>query len=58
MRINEGSINHNALRLIDQATCLLGDALLPEDDQVRTEMLGEVRGIILMAEAMKEVLKA
>lgn len=62
MRINEECINHNAVRLIKDLLESRYD-LIEEDkqDQERGYLLmtlGEIAGIIEMAEVMKEVLKA
>ena len=58
MKLDESSINHNALRLIK-------DELEPLYDFIGDEHMGdyclatlaEIRGICLMADAMKEVLR-
>lgn len=62
MRINEECINHNAVRMIKDLLESRYD-LIEEDkkDQEREYFLmtiGEIAGIIEMADAMKEVLKA
>lgn len=56
MKIDEASINHNALRLIED---LVDDRYEYRDlpDYMRMT-LGEIGGIIMMAKAMKEVLEA
>lgn len=59
MKIDEASINHNALKLIDET---LGSSFdycgeKPEEDHMRLLVLGEISGIIEMANAMKKVLK-
>ena len=63
MKIDIESINHNALRLISE----LADSryeLIMNKDKVKEERgymlmtLGEIGGIIEMANAMKEVLKS
>lgn len=65
MKIDEGCINHNALRLIKEA--LSDPYYLCNSETDRTDeanfriammMIGEANGIIAMANAMKEVLKA
>ncbi len=56
MKIGEGDINHNAVRLIDELDVwdLIGDDM--HDYQVMT--LGYIKGVTEMAKALKEVLKA
>ena len=56
MKIDEESINHNAVRLIDELDVwdLIGDDM--HDYQVMT--LGYIKGVTEMAKALKEVLKA
>ena len=62
MKINEESINHNAVRLIKDLLESRYDLI--EEDKQDQELgylimtLGEIAGIIEMADAMKEVLKA
>ena len=62
MRINEECINHNAVRLIKDLLESRYDLI--EEDKQDQELgylimtLGEIAGIIEMADAMKEVLKA
>jgi hypothetical protein len=61
MRINEECINHNAVRLIKDLLESRYD-LIEEDKQNQERgyllmTLGEIAGIIEMANAMKEVLK-
>lgn len=59
MRITEDCINHNAMKLIDDNNVpwemyeANGDA-----DHQRLITMGYVRGVLDMAEAMKEVLKS
>lgn len=62
MKIDENSINHNAVRMIKDLLEVRYD-LIEEDkqDQEREYFLmtiGEIAGIIEMADAIKEVLKA
>lgn len=62
MKIDTECINHNAVRLIKELVESRYD-LIEEDkkDQEREYLimtLGEIAGIIEMADAMKEVLKA
>jgi hypothetical protein len=62
MKIDEKSINHNAVRLIKDL--LESRYELIEEDKQNIERgyllmtIGEIAGIIEMADAMKEVLKA
>ena len=62
MKIDTESINHNAVRLIKDLLESRYDLI--EEDKQDQELgylimtLGEIAGIIEMAEAMKEVLKA
>ena len=62
MRINEECINHNAVRMIKDLLESRYDLI--EEDKQDQELgylimtLGEIAGIIDMADAMKEVLKA
>ena len=62
MRINEECINHNAVRMIKDLLESRYDLI--EEDKQNQELgylimtLGEIGGIIEMADAMKEVLKA
>lgn len=67
MQISEESINHNALRLIRDSVGTSYDMIMANGEtdyqfsEERAYMmmaLGEVQGIINMAQAMKEVLKA
>lgn len=61
MKIDEGSINHNALRLISELIDTRYELIMNED-KAREERgymlmtLGEIGGIIEMAKAMKEVM--
>lgn len=61
MKINEDCINHNAVRmikeLVDSRYVMLDDGSAKERGYMLMT-LGEIAGIIEMAEAMKEVLKA
>ena len=60
MKIDESCINHNALRIINDIVAYpyeYGEQ--NEDaDHCRLLTIGAVRGVLDMAEAMKEVLKA
>ena len=58
MKIDEACINHNAVRLINEIVGIpyeYGDQD-ESADHCRLLTLGEVRGVLEMAEAMKEVL--
>lgn len=59
MKIDEASINHNALKLIDEIISCPFDYCedTPEQDHMRLLTLGEISGVIAMANAMKKVLK-
>lgn len=61
MKIDEGCINHNAVRLIKNLVGLRYELIMGEQtDEERGFLLmtlGEIGGIIDMAEIMKEVLK-
>ena len=61
MRINEENINHNAVRMIKELTESRYDMTMEATAEERGYFLmtiGEIAGIIEMADAMKEVLKA
>lgn len=61
MKINEDCINHNAVRMIKELTESRYDMIMEATAEERGYLLmtlGEIAGIIEMAEAMKEVLKA
>lgn len=58
MKIDENTINHNAVRLIDDIVTDFVDNNVTEcDDGHRTITIGYIKGICDMANAMKEVLK-
>ena len=60
MRINEENINHNAVRMIKELTESRYDMTMEATAEERGYFLmtiGELAGIIKMADAMKEVLK-
>jgi hypothetical protein len=60
MRINEGNINYNAVRIIKDLVENRYDMIMEETAEERGYFLmtiGEIAGIIEMADAMKEVLK-
>lgn len=61
MKIDEGSINHNAVRLIGELIDSRYELIMNEDKtkEERGYMLmtlGEIGGIIEMAKSMKEVM--
>jgi hypothetical protein len=61
MKIDEKSINHNAVRMIKELTESRYDMIMDATNEERGYLLmtiGEIAGIIEMADAMKEVLKA
>lgn len=59
MKIDEATINHNALKLIDEMISCPFDYCgeKPEEDHMRLVTIGEIAGVIEMANAMKKVLK-
>ena len=58
MKIEESTINHNAVRLIDDIVTDFVDNNLVECDSNYKEInIGYIKGICDMANAMKEVLK-
>lgn len=65
MKIDESCINHNAVRLIDDIVddpyylCQCGDDKSVEQNlRIALMTIGEVTGVLMMANAMKEVLKS
>jgi hypothetical protein len=61
MKIDEESINHNAVRMIKDLVESRYDMIMEATAEERGYLLmtlGEIAGIIEMANAMKEVLKA
>jgi len=67
MKIDEASINQNAVRLIKDLVGTSYDMIMPNDSgnyefaEERGYMLmtlGEIQGVLDMAQAMKEALKA
>ena len=67
MKLDEASIDHNAVRLIKDLVGTSYDMIMPNDsgNYQNTEergymlmTLGEIQGVLDMAQAMKEVLKA
>lgn len=59
MKIDADSIEHNAYRLIKDISTTMYDILSDtgDDNLLRVETIGEVRGIIMLAEELKEALK-
>lgn len=58
MKIDESTINHNAVRLIDDIVTDFVDNNVTEcNDDYKTITIGYIKGICDMANAMKEVLK-
>ena len=58
MKLDESSINHNALRLIKNEAEALYDFIGDDNcEKYCLATLAEIRGIYLMADAMKEVLR-
>lgn len=58
MKIDENSINHNAVRLIDDiVTDFVDNNVIECDGDYKTITIGYIKGICDMANAMKEVLK-
>ena len=59
MKIDEACINHNVALVVDEITKMFYDILNDnsQDNLYRVECLGEVRGALLLAEKLKEVLK-
>ena len=58
MKIDEGCIDHNATRLIEEYTQCIWELNDDNQDHIRLVTLGFIRGVLEMGEAMKEVLKA
>lgn len=59
MKIDENSINHNAVRLINDIVSgfVDTDSIECSSDRYKAITIGYVKGICDMANAMKEVLK-
>ena len=62
MKIDEGCINHNALKLIKDVSGFVEETILTHtDNKTNADTLvyvsGYARGVLEMAEALKEVLK-
>ena len=61
MKIDEGCINHNAVRLISELLNSRYEIISQDERDERGYLLmtlGEIGGILEMADVMKEVLKA
>lgn len=59
MKITEDCINHNAMRIIDETNVPYEMYEANDDaDHQRLITMGYVRGVLDMAQVMKEVLKA
>lgn len=58
MKIDESTINHNAVRLIDDiVTDFVDDNVIECNDDYKTIAIGYIKGVCDMANAMKKVLK-
>ena len=59
MKINEDCINHNVTRLTAEILTPLYENLNDnsQDNLYRIENLGEIKGMLMLADALKEVLK-
>lgn len=59
MKINEACINHNVTRLTAEILTPLYETLNDnsQDNLYRIENLGEIKGMLMLADALKEVLK-
>lgn len=59
MKIDEACINHNVMRLTAEILTPLYDTLNSndQDNLYRIEFLGEIKGMLMLADALKEVLK-
>lgn len=59
MKIDEACINHNVAHFVEDILTCLYDTLNdnPQDNLYRVEYLGEIRGVLILANALKEVLK-
>lgn len=60
MKITEDCINHNVVRLIGEMLTDMTDWCGEKtfEDHLRIETLGEIKGILTLAETMKEVLRS
>ena len=59
MKIDEATINHNAMRLIKDEVCMTCDIdINAEDGKIwLMESIREINGILKLADELKEVLK-
>ena len=62
MKITEDTINHNAVRIIDDLTSCCYDMISEDNPNEERDYLlmtlGEIQGVCDLARALKEVLKA
>jgi hypothetical protein len=58
MKISEESINHNAVRLINELEMWDISGTADGEDGLRIMTLGYIKGVTELAKALKEVLKA
>jgi len=60
MKIDEACINHNVTRLTAEVLTPLYDTLNSndQDNLYRIEFLGEIKGMLMLADALKEVLRS
>jgi len=60
MKIDETCINHNVTRLTAEVLTTLYDTLNSndQDNLYRIEFLGEIKGMLMLADALKEVLRS
>jgi hypothetical protein len=58
MKVDEACINHNALRLIQREVAQFPKFINQDEEceSIRLAALGEIRGVCVLAEALKEVL--
>lgn len=59
MKIDEACINHNVSQITSDVLSSLYDILSDnsQDNFYRIESLGEIKGILLLADALKQALK-
>lgn len=58
MKIDESCINHNVVRLIEEITANIYECNEEEHNADRLVMLGEINGVLNLANELKKVLKA
>jgi len=60
MKIDDACINHNVTRLTAEVLTPLYDTLNSndQDNLYRIEFLGEIKGMLMLADALKEVLRS